>query len=892
VFNLWPATIRDYNHHVATLLPTKFYLPPAPASFVPRPQLFEKLDEALAHRLTLVSSPAGAGKTALVSTWAHAARKKGVAIGWLSLDASDNNPARFLECIIAGLEEEGTVIDTDPVSPQHKGQVQIKEVLNLFIWGLANLQRELILILDDYHHIQDKEVHAALDYLLKHAPPCLHFILLTRSDPPLELARLRVAGQLIELRMNHLRFSVQEASDFMKKFAGITLTESDAASLTARTEGWIAGLQMAGISLRGQQDVSAFIAAFAGSHRFVFDYLLEQVLNQQDLEIREFLLKTSVLERLSAPLCDAVTGTAGAARRSLDTLERANLFLTPLDDERVWYRYHHLFSDLLKLVLEQAYPGLAVELHSRACRWFEEQGKIPEAFQHALAADDIELAARLVSANVLALVEQAELLPILSRMDSTPRGQREANPWLEVAHAWALAYTGQMERGNVALTLAEKHLKALPAHERSRITGHISAVRAYAAWVNGSQQEAVELAETAARLLPVDEIAIRALNLTTMGNALTQYNASPRAAEVLEQAVMLARQAGQSHVHMLAASSLSYAYIQLGRLYKAHEALQDAIEIAETHQQRTGQPLTAAACVYAELASILGEWGEIGPAIRAARKGLALSELWGQADAIVLCLLNLINALSLAKDKEAGIKAIQRSRRLAQKVSPWFVLNVDHLEARFWLDMNDIPQADRTIREAVGPLPATLEARLLVKQNRPDKALTLLDQASPEFQHVHSFEIVRLGAVQSLALFQKRGETGALAALEPALELAQVENQVMTFVREGEAMERLLHLARRKSICPDFTQKLLSVFEAQRKPRPTPAAEPLIEALSERELEVLGLLNGPLSTPEIARQLILSTNTVRTHIKNIYGKLGVHGRSGAVRRARELGLLE
>jgi LuxR family transcriptional regulator, maltose regulon positive regulatory protein len=883
--------ISHYNEDMTLLLPTKCYLPPIPAGFVMRPRLVEALNQAPAHRLTLVSAPAGTGKTTLVSAWAQSARKQGMALGWLTLDASDNDPARFLAYLVACLEEGGTVIDQDAVPAGPEEQEPVQAALNRLVLGLVTLERELIIVLDDYHHIQAADVHTALEHLLRHVPPCLHFVLLTRSDPPLALARLRLAGQLLELRMEDLRFSTQEATEFLERFAGITLSEVDAVALNARTEGWIAGLQMAAVSLRGRDDASAFIEAFAGSHRFVFDYLLEQVLDQQEPEVREFLLKTSVLERLCAPLCDAVLGTVGVARRSLDRLERANLFLMPLDEERFWYRYHHLFADLLSLMLEQVYPGLAMELHRRACRWHESHGMIPGALQHALAARDIELAARLVSANVLALVEQADLVPILLRMDALPREQRESLPWLSVAHAWALAYAGQMARADVALTPAEQHLDALPVDERDRISGHIAAVRAYVAWVQGSRQRAVDYAEIAALRLPVEELAVRALNLTTLGNALTQYQASPRAVEVLEQAVALARQAEQPHVTMLAANALAYAHIRLGSLHRAHAVCREAIEIAEAYRRRNGQPLPSAAGVYAELAGVLAEWGETGAAAEAARRGLALSELWGQADTIAICLLSVIEASTLAQEVEEAQQAIRRARRLARSVSPWFVLNVDLLEMRFRLDVNDTGRAARVLHEAAGPLPVSLRARLLVKQNRPDEALSLLQPALLGATQTPSLETVRLGAVEALAFYLRRDHAQALSALERALELAEPRNQMATFVREGEAMESLLRLARVRSRSPAFIGRLFAAFEARRKLGPVPVAEPLIEPLSARELEILGLLNGPLSTPEIAAQLVVSVNTVRTHIKNVYGKLGVHGRSGAVRRAKELALL-
>lgn len=877
---------------MSTLLPTKFYLPSVPAGFVARPRLFEKLDQAPGCRLILVSAPAGAGKTTLISAWAQARRRQGMAVSWLSLDEGDNDPARFLQYLVTGLEEAGTVIDTASLPAMQKEQTGLESLLVDITQAVVQLNRDLFLILDDYHLIQNSTVHNALWFLLEHAPEHLHVVLSTRSDPPFALARFRMTGELLEIRMDNLRFSVQEAATFLQQTAGIRLAERETTVLTERTEGWIAGLQMAAISLRGREDASAFISAFAGSHRFVFDYLLEQVLNRQTSEIREFLLQTSILERLSAPLCEAVTGERGKAHSLLIAIERANLFLVPLDDERTWYRYHHMFAELLRLVLEETHPGLAPELHLRACRWYESQNDLPEALHHALQAGDMTLAARLVSSNVLALVEHAELAPILLRMDAASISAPAPLPWLEVAHAWALAYTGQTKRAEMALALAEHQLPDLPASEAGRMQGHILAVRAYLAWVHGDQPKAVELAMEAALLIPRDEFTVRALNITTLGNALVQYEADARAVEVLEQAVSLARQAGQSHVIMPAITALAYTHLVLGRFQNAHQTCLEAIEAAEAYQQHYGEPLPASASAYALLSNIYSEWGETEKAIQTARKGLALSELWGQADTVMLCLDCLAECLALTRNVEVIQAIFQRAYSLAQKVSPWFVTVANQAEMRFFLDLDDVSRATHLANELGPRLTAALEARLLVKQNRLGEAIKLVERALPEAMNTPSREAVRLGVTRALAYYLNKNYARALSALEETLALAEPENRLTTFVREGEPMAKLLRLAQTKTTHPAFVRRLLAACEAYSQPQATTAIETLIEPLSDRELEILQLLNGPLSTPEIAEQLVVSTNTVRTHIKNIYSKLSVHGRSGAVRRGKALELIK
>jgi len=884
---------------VSDLLPTKFYFPPVPSGFVARPQLLEKLDEALTHRLTLVSAPAGAGKTTLVSAWVQSARKKGTAFGWLSLDEADNDPGRFLEYLGACLEEGGTVVDFATLPSAGGAQEPLEDTLARFIHGLMDLKQDVILILDDYHIIHNGQVNNAMQYLVDHAPAHIHLILLTRSDPPLELARLRVAGQLGELRMEHLRFSIPEAGLFLENSTGVKLTLEDVSTLNSRAEGWIAGLQMAAISLRGNENPSAFIAAFAGSHRYVFDYLIEQVLDRQEPGVREFLLKTSILERLSAPLCDAVAGTEGEARGRLEAIERANLFLVPLDDEHGWYRYHHLFWDLLKLMLDQTHPGLSTDLHHRACHWYADQGMLPEALHHALVAGDMELVANIVSENVLALVDHAAIIPILAQFDAIPVNQRISLPWLDVAYAWGLAYAGQNQRAVQALTMAEKHLEGLAVDKRDKVSGHVAAVKAYLAWTEGDRSEdAVALAETAGKLLPREEISVRALNLTTLGNALGQVHNDQRSAEILEQALELARQAGQTHVVMQAASGLAYEYMLLRKSRQARITCEQAIENAAAYQQVNDRPLMAVASVYGLMCWVSLEAGEYERALQYGRKGMTLCELWGQLDTIMMCTQFLAYALAFSNQADKAREILQRARQKAQKGPTWHLQTVEYVEFQIYLDSD--PQDPVEVRHAAARKKETglqfsslLTARVLVKQNQPAEALVLLEAELANTGKYPEYRKQWLFILKALAYFQQEDRAAALRSIKQALELSESDSQMHLFLREGAGMEKLLRLALAKSVAPGFVKRILAAFESRRKhsPNPAPAAEELIEPLSERELEVLQHLNTYLSTPEIADLLVVSANTVRTHIKSIYAKLGVHGRSGAIRRSKELMLL-
>lgn len=883
---------------MATLVPTKFYLPQTPSGFVARPQLFKRLDEVLNHRLALVSAPAGAGKTTIISAWVQSINIKEVTFGWLSLDESDNDLRGFLEYLKTCFDEAGVIIDTDGETIGRGDSAQAQSVITEIIRGLITLKRALILTLDDYHLIQNKEIHATVEYMIEHAPPGLHIIILTRSDPPFELARLRVRGQLLELRMDQLRFSEQETAAFLNLSAGVQLPENEVSALNARTEGWIAGLQMAAISLRGRTDASSFVTAFTASNRFVFDYLLEQILNRQPAEVREFLLKTAILERLNASLCEAVAETGNKARGLLDIIERENLFLIPLDDERGWYRYHHLFANLLRLLLEQNHPDLSAELHRRACRWYEVQDMISEALQHALASGDMQLAAQIVSSNVLVLIENNEIGPILQKFDSIPYDELIAHPWLGIARAWALG-TEKVPKSIQALKAAEKNLESLTdAIERRRMQGHIAAARAFVYGSQGELNKAILAAKEANDLLPQDEFAIRAMNLIIWGDILVEIGKIIDATTILEQALALAHHVKRPHITMIATGSLATAYLFAGRLHEIHRVCLEGLEISDDYQRQYRLPLSASAQIYPLLARALAEWGQNQKAIQFAQKGLALSKKWGRINAEYQCLLYLGRTLIFDGNWEQAREILRLSESMAQMISPSVVqksayFTLDTLLDSEAIEVEAIAQQRQHLGNSGAVLPKILAARLMIRDNQPEDALKMLDQALSEINDQPSFDIVRIYALRAIA-FQAKGETKlALPWLQQALELGEPENRIASFVREGPAMEKLLQVARTKAMVPEFVKRLLTSFEARHKhkPKPIPMPQALIEPLSKRELEVLQYLNSHLSIPEIADLLVVSANTVRTQVKNIYGKLGVHGRSGAVQRARELSLL-
>jgi LuxR family transcriptional regulator, maltose regulon positive regulatory protein len=895
---------------VTSLLPTKFFLPPAPNGFVARPQLRKKLDEVLTHRLTLVSAPAGAGKTTLVSDWVGSVQKKGAACGWLSLDEADNTPERFLEYLVACLEEAGLMIDPTRLPGDGGGIRKEETVLAEIIRGLVSIRRAVILVLDDYHLIHSAEIHTALEVLIERAPTCLHLVILTRSDPPFALARLRVAGQMLELRMDQLRFTEAEAAEFLSKASGMDLPDHEVCALNARTEGWVAGLQMAAISMRGREDVTSFVSAFTASNRYVFDYLLEQALNRQPREVREFLLKTSVLDRLTAPLCDAVAESGNSARSMFELLEKENLFLIPLDDERGWYRYHHLFANLLQLLLEREYPDMQVDLYRRACRWYESRGLLPQALQYALASGDMQLVAQIVSANVLILVENDEVAPVLEKIDALSLNHLLTNPWLAIARAWVLS-TGQIEKSHQMLDVVEKQIDDVKDEDECRrMRGHIAAVRAYLYTTQRQVIPAIENARQANELLPMEDAAVRAMNLDNLGDALLLGQNTSDAIQAMEQARELAMQAKKPHIAVIALASIGYTHLASGRLYAAHRVCQEALAIAEDYQKQYQRPLAAAADAYAIHSRVLSEWNRNDEAILIAQKALKLSELWGQAHSQSSSLLGLGRILACVNAWGQAGPLLGRGIALAQNVSLAYWQNSITFTLETYLDrevpdMIAIKELKSWFLDHHTELSPILAARLALKELRPDETLAILEQATERLDREPFLFSVRIFILQALAYHAKREIQPALLCLQKALTLGEPENRIGSFVREGSALENLLRVAKASGFSSPFLQRLLSAFESRRMAGGTRAllaqtpvetgaqVEPaaLIEPLSERELEVLQHLNSYLSTPEIADLLVVSANTVRTHIKNIYGKLGVHGRGGAVKRGRELGLI-
>jgi len=884
------------------LLQTKFYVPPVRSNLVPRRHLIERLDEGLRlrHRLTLVSAPAGFGKTTLLSEWIHHSETRffpknlvsrpSLPVAWLSLDEGDNDPTRFLAYLAAALRMVGVEVGED-IFAGAGTPAAMEARLTTLVNHVNTAPAPFILVLDDYHFITTQPVHDALTFFLDHLPGNMHLVIATRADPPLPVARLRGRGQLTELRSTDLRFTHDEAAAFLNQVMGLGLTADNVAVLASRTEGWIAGLQMAALSLREQDDVSRFVAAFTGSNRYILDYLVEEVLQRQPESVQTFLLQTSILDRLTGPLCDAVWDklptcpTADDGQAMLGMLERANLFIVPLDNERRWYRYHRLFADLLRQRLQQAHPDLVLTLHRRASEWFQQNGLMAEAIDHALAAEDLERAADLVEQNAEATLMRGEAATFLRWVSALPDELVHARPSLCVFYAWMLLMHGQ------PLKVIESFLHNADQGDEI-VAGRVTALRGLMAGFRGQVPRAVELSRRALEQLPQEDQFVRTFATWLLRTLQLVGGEGMVDSQPLDDVLRMSQRAGNVMLSVMVVCNRAELLMRQGQLHEAAATYRKALELATGAQGRR-MPIAGQSLI--GLGELSRQWGDLDAAVRYLLEGIELTEQWSEVGPLeaYICLARIRQAQG---DVDGAWQALEKAQELAVKFDltdlddltvamfrAWMcVAQGDLGPARRWAEERDLYQyVDSPWQEkARDPYDHRLRkyellvlARLLIAQGQPAEALKLLGSLVPLAKwRGRPGMLIEIYALQALA-YQAQGDLEqAVAALERALSLAEPEGHVRIFADEGEPMARLLQEAARRGIAPPQTQ-------------------PLPEPLSARELEVLRLLNTHLSSTEIAEQLFISVNTARFHIKNIYGKLGVHSRSEAIQRARELGLL-
>jgi LuxR family maltose regulon positive regulatory protein len=888
-----------------TLSTTKLYTPPLCQTLVVRPTLIAALAAALTHGLTIVSAPAGYGKTTLVSHWLRVA---GLPSAWISLDEGDNDPVRFLHYFLVAL---GRIIPT--IKPDLLGMLQgpppasFDPLVNLLINEIAANDRPFVLVLDDFHSIHAQPVLEFLAALLDHLPPQMHLVLLTRADPPLPVSRLRVRNQLVDIRADQLRFTLAETADFLNEQMGLRLSSGDLAALEARTEGWIAGLQLAALSLQGCRDVHGFVSAFSGSHRYIMDYLADEVLERQPERARSFLLQTAILERLAGPLCQAVVepaaGEPGAGQAMLEDLDRRRLFLISLDDERRWYRYHHLFADVLRRNLEHLSPQLVPELHRRASRWFEQNGFIAEAARHALQAGDRERAASLVEQHGCDLLMRGEATTLLNMIVAV-EPYWQTRPWLALQKAWALNLTGQPDQVEPALEAAERQIPTLePTVEAQDMLGGIAAARAHHANLQGESRLAADCARQALEHLTEGNpfsASIKSVATSVLGDASWISGDLDQAYRAYADAVQIGRAANNIHLAVVASINLAAVLTEQGCLHRAARIYSEALRETARPDGR-GSPLAAGAL--AGLAGVSYEWNQLEAAAGYACQCVELCRQWGNPNLLATGYATLAQLEHARCNLEGAQAAGQAAEQIVRDGQLSFTRSLwaEAALARLWLAEGDLDRAAHFVRRSSlaleDEIPYRLEPayliwlRVLLAQGDHEAALRLAERLlKPAEATGRTGRLIEGLVLQALARQGQRDTVQAVALLERAIGLAQPEGYRRVFLDEGEPVARLLYQAKSHRNGKGLAAELLAAM-GQAAGREAPPAQLLIEPLTMRELEVLKLIEAGHSNQEIAARLVVSIATVKRHISNIYAKLGVQSRTQALARVRDLTLL-
>lgn len=873
------------------LLATKFHRPPPRARGVVRARLLEQLTAGLhkPSRLTLISAPAGYGKTTLAAEWLRSLRGNS-RLAWLSLDEDDNDPARFIGYWLGAFQQVDkgigkdiwSLLDTPHLPP-------INGLLDELLNDLATIETPIVLVLDDYHVITNLQIHEALEYFINHQPEQVHLVITTREDPPLPLARLRARGQLTEIRARDLRFTPEEARRFLDLSLNLSLTEEALHTLDERTEGWAAGLQLAALALQHQADPATFIETFRGSHRYVLDYLAEEVIRQQGENVQAFLTQTSVLERFNAEACAALTGRADS-QAVIEYLGQANLFIIPLDDERCWYRYHHLFSDFLRSLLSRPEQ---TRLYQMASAWHESNDLIEEAVRYALASGDSDFAADVIERTLKKneTWSGGNLMQLSSWLDALPQPAFHSRPWLSLNAVLILYLSGRFEQAETLLAQTEHHLKSqLETSEVQEMLALVALYRGSIAAVHGDFQRAIEQTSFAqGRLLPENHLA-RARAFFNLGLANEIADQTGQAADNYLQSSKEAKSAGVLFLTIHALCAAAQVQIKQGRLHQAAQTCQTAIELAE------GARLIPLGLAWTILGGIALEQNDLASSEKYLQDGIALSRMGGLMDDVVLGVASLARLRVSQDDHPRALDAIREASSLLQAYG---VQRMERLAnailARMQLTMGQKgaavqwAAAYQSIRvTSTSEFEELILARVLLSTGDveilPAILQPILDKANAAGRMQTSMEAMLL-----LGLFhQAQQDTpSALNWLEKSLRLAAPEGYTRIFLDEGEALLELLPKVR--PAAPEFVDKLLSMSRSVCESHLTPL-EQLPDPLSEQEIRVLILIVAGKSNREIAEDLVISVGTAKWHVHNVLQKLGVRDRPQAIARARELGI--
>jgi LuxR family maltose regulon positive regulatory protein len=905
-----------------SILVTKLFIPAARPKLVLRSRLIKKLQEGLHRKVTLISAPAGFGKTTLVNELLQGLDTESTktAIGWVSLDENDNDSVRFLTYFSEALNRiEGIETNLGKSALGMLGMSQPppnEVVLTSLINEIAGLTSKILLVLDDYHLIDSQPIHEALNFLLENMPPQLHLVIATREDPPLLLSRLRARNQLTELRAIDLRFTRDEAANFLNQVMGLNLSDEDIAVLAARTEGWIAGLQLAAIALQGaitlhgKDHSTRLIQTFSGSHRLVLDYLIVEVLHQQSEELQDFLLQTSILERLNGSLCDALrfggAKTPGNTKgqQILENLEHTNLFIIPLDQDRCWYRYHHLFADLLRQRLEQTQPEHLPELHRRASIWYGQQGFRVEAIDHALHSADYARAIELINTDIGGNYEDIALLTLQRWLTAIPDKLITTHPQMLLLKAWHQFNSGQIETADQSLMDVAQLLEStgqLTSRMRAALSGRALAIRSFIASLRGDFAGSTLFARQALDLLPASEQAWRSGVTITLGEACAAQGQIADAQHFRAEALKLSQSAGNPFIIMIANLNLAETLWQQGQIRAVIEICERQMQFATDHDI-VEMPI---------IGWLLGLWGaalaelnQLERALELTRNGAELAKRGQDMFYLSYSYLYRVRVLFAARDWPTAESLLQDMAHI-DALGPWITTQISAWQIRIWLAEGKLDVATQWLHENSpridGELPFVHEAdyvavaRVLLAQGRLDAAADLLARLQGVAEVGGRYlRVIELLLLRALAAQSSDDLRQAQTLLEQAINLGESRGIIRTFVVEGPALAGLLYAALQKDIEPAYVQRILAAFPVAAPQKTEAQLSPeteWLEPLTDRELEILQYVAEGFTNQEIGSRLYLSANTIKTHLRNIYGKLDVNNRTQAVARGRGLGII-
>lgn len=924
-----------------SILITKLYTPPRPAEFIARPRLIERLNKGLTRKLTLISAPAGFGKTTLTVDWLHtrstaSTNGQSPRSAWLALDEADNDPTRFFTYLVTSLQQMFPNVGHNALTLLDAAQLPpIETLLTTLINDLAGVladknllpQVNYVLVLDDYHVIETKAVHEIVTFMLNHMPPQTHLVLTSRADPPLSLARLRARRQLNELRINDLRFTIDETTTFLNQVMGLNLSTSDVTALESRTEGWIAGLQLAAISLQGRENVDNFINAFTGSHQFILDYLAEEVIYSQPEHLQHFLLQTAILDRLNGPLCDAVTDRSDS-QTTLEKLAQSNLFIMPLDDQRYWYRYHHLFADLLRhylhhppasfsstLIAKLKEENIAV-LYRRAAVWFEDNGFIEEAVKHTLLAKDFERATRLIEHNFKKMIIHGKANLVKQWLNTLPPHWIEVRPSLYLAHALIAFMGGKLDEAEQALKNLEHtfQVRNLPEAEYPNVLAQATFIAGEIALMRGEVTKSIDLLKRSLDNLVEDEIPIRDVAMLNLAKAYRVLGDIETAGQLMSQI---------NHSKSNASNKLKFfmQIINQAEHYTFHGQLRQAVLLHQQFFQLLQEnkilkpPPSVIALFHIKYGELLYEQNNLEAALVYIDKGFEIGKQGVYGSNQMMGYMNLAKIHQAQGDFDRAFQVLNQALALKQDMGLGPDCDqVKAMQVRLWLAQGNLIAAEKWVQKQsldfddefnyLREFEYITLARLLMAQNQLEAARQLLEQLLKKAEEAERLQsTIEILILQSLIHQAQDNLPQAKQMVERALVLAEPEGYIRLFLDEGGPMAALLvrlwekYQQNKHALPPTLTYltKLLDAFGLTAivpTQDNTPfSTQPLVEPLTERELEILQLMTDGLSNRKIAEKLVVSENTVKTHARNIFGKLSVRSRVQAIAKGKELELL-